>query len=88
VASSQCRTANEYSGGSWIRSQKQKSVLDRRDLKIKNRQKKISALKRNANEEAEDDDGSDDDNADANAGAGNAFGGRVEKKQAKKRSKK
>jgi hypothetical protein len=52
---------------------------------MKNLQKKISALKRNANKEA---DGSDDDDADANAGAGNAFGGREEKKQAKKRSKK
>jgi hypothetical protein len=62
--------------------------LDRRDRKIKNLQKKISVLKRNANKEAEDEDGSDDDDADANAGAGSAFGGREEKMQAKKRSKK
>jgi hypothetical protein len=52
----------------------------------KNLQKKISVLKRYANKEAEDDDDSDDD--DANASAGDAFGGREEKKQAKKRSKK
>jgi hypothetical protein len=70
------------------KSQRQKAVLDRRDQKIKNLQKKISALKRNANKEAEDDDGSDDDDAHAITGAGNAFSGREEKKQAKKRRKK
>jgi hypothetical protein len=60
--------------------------LDRKDRKIKDLQKKISALKRSD----ENDDGSDDDDADANAspGAGNAFGGREEKKQAKKKTKK
>jgi hypothetical protein len=66
------------------KSQRQKSVLDRRDRKIKNLQKSVSALKRNANKEAEDD--SDDD--DPNTSAGDAFGGREEKKQAKKWSKK
>jgi uncharacterized protein (DUF342 family) len=68
--------------------QRQKSVLDRRDRNIKNLQKKVSALKRNANKEAEDDDDSDDDVANANASAGDAFCGREEKKQDKKRSKK
>jgi hypothetical protein len=66
------------------KSQRQKSVFDRRDRKIKNLQKKVSALKRNANQETEDD--SDDD--DPNTSAGDAFGGREEKKQAKKRIKK
>jgi hypothetical protein len=66
--------------------QRQRPILDRKDRKIKNLQKRISALKRNA----ENDDGSDEDDADANAspGAGNAFGGREEKKQAKKKTKK
>jgi hypothetical protein len=52
--------------------------LDRRDRKIKILQKKISALKRNV----ENDDDFDDDGADANAsaGVGNASGGREEKK--------
>ena len=61
------------------RPQKRKSVSDRKDLKIKKLQKKISSLKRNANNGAEDDDGSDDDDTDVHAGAaaGNAFGGRV-----------
>jgi hypothetical protein len=68
------------------KSQKQKSVLDRKDRKIKNLQKKVSALKRHANKEAEDDDDSDNDDVDANAGS--AFGGREKKKHAKKRSKK
>jgi hypothetical protein len=63
------------------KSQRQKSVLDRRDRNIKNLQKKVSSLKRNANKEAEDDDDSDDDVANANASAGDAFGGREEKKQ-------
>jgi hypothetical protein len=66
------------------KSQRQKSVLDRRDRKIKNLQKKVSALKWHANKEAEDDDDSDNDDVDASAGS--AFGGREEKKQAKKRS--
>jgi 3-methyladenine DNA glycosylase/8-oxoguanine DNA glycosylase len=67
------------------KSQKQKSVSNRKDRKIKNLQKKISALKRKAG----DDNASDDDDADASAGAsaGNAFGGREEKKQAKKKTK-
>jgi hypothetical protein len=66
--------------------QRQRSVSDRRDRKIKYLLKKILAVKRNA----ENDDGFDDDDADANAspGAGNAFGGREEKKQAKKKTKK
>jgi lysyl-tRNA synthetase class I len=68
------------------KSQKQKSALDRRDRKIKNLQKKVSALQRQATKEAEDDDDSDNDDAYANAGS--AFGGREEKKQAKKRNKK
>jgi hypothetical protein len=70
------------------KSQRQKSVLDRRDRKIESLLKKISALKCNAIKEAEDDDDSDDDDTNANASAGNAFGGREEKKQAKERSKK
>jgi hypothetical protein len=68
------------------KSQKQKSVLDRRDRKIKNLQKKVSALKRQATKAGEDNDDSDNDDVDANAGS--AFGGREEKKQAKKRNKK
>ena len=65
---------------------KQKAVLYKKDRKIKSLQKKISALKRSA----ETDDGFDDDDADAHAsaGAGDAFGGREEKKQAKKKTKK
>jgi hypothetical protein len=65
--------------------QRQRSVSDRKDRKIKYL-KKILALKRNA----ENDGGFDDDDADANAspGAGNAFGGREEKTQAKKKTKK
>jgi hypothetical protein len=43
-------------------------------------------LKRHANKEDEDDDDSDNDDFDANAGS--VFGGREEKKQTKKRSKK
>jgi hypothetical protein len=54
------------------KSQRHKSLLDRRDRKIKNLQKKVSALKRNANKEAEDD----------------SDGDAQEKKQAKKRIKK
>jgi hypothetical protein len=57
------------------RSQNQKSVLNKKDRKIKNLQKKISALKRHANKEAEEDDGSDDDDANASTNASNAFGG-------------
>jgi hypothetical protein len=57
--------------------------LDKRDRKIKSLQKKISSLKRHA----DNDDGGDDADADASAGAGDAFDGREEKKQAKKRSK-
>jgi hypothetical protein len=64
--------------------QRQKSLLDKRDRKIKNLQKKVSALKRSANQEAED----ESDNEDPNTSAGDAFGGREEKKQAKKRTKK
>jgi hypothetical protein len=70
------------------KSQRQKSVLDRRDRKIKNRQEKVSALKHNPNKEADEDNDSDDDDANFNASAGDAFGGREEKKQAKKRRKK
>jgi hypothetical protein len=58
--------------------------LDRRDRKIKNLQKKVSALKRSANQVVEDK--SDDEYP--NTSAGDAFGGREEKKQAKKRIKK
>jgi hypothetical protein len=53
--------------------QRQKSVLDKRDRKIKNLQKKVSALKRSANQIVEDE---------------SAFGGREKKKLAKKRIKK
>jgi hypothetical protein len=66
------------------KSQRQKSVWDRRDRKISNLQKKVSALKRSANQEADDD--SDDENP--NTSAGDAIGGREEKKQAKERTKK
>jgi hypothetical protein len=66
--------------------QRQRSVLEWKDRTTKNLQKKISAFKRYT----EDDDGLDDNDADADAsaGAGNAFGGREEKKQAKKKTKK
>jgi hypothetical protein len=67
------------------KSQMQKSVLNRRDRKIKNLQKKVSAPKRNGNKQAEDDDDSNDD--DANASARDAFGGREEMNQAEKRIK-
>jgi uncharacterized protein (DUF342 family) len=77
------QTARETDPEIKKRSQKHKSVLDRSDRKIKSLQKKISALKRNASKEAED----DIDDADANAGAGNAFGGREEKKRVKNKSK-
>jgi hypothetical protein len=92
VASPSCRTASDYriraarDKDPEIKSQRQKSVLDRRDRKIKNLQKKVSAMKRNTNKEAEDDD--DSDNDDANASAGDAFDGREEKKEVKKRNKK
>jgi hypothetical protein len=52
--------------------------------KIKNHQKKVSALKRSANQEAED----ESDDEDPNTSAGDAFAGREEKKQAKKWIKK
>jgi hypothetical protein len=64
--------------------QRQKSLLDKRDRKIKNLQKKVSALKRSANQEAED----ESDDEDPNTSAGDAFGGGEEKKQAKKRIRK
>jgi hypothetical protein len=63
---------------------RQKALLDRRDSKIKNLQKKVSALKRSTNQVVED----ESDDEDAYTSAGDAFGGREEKKQAKKRIKK
>jgi hypothetical protein len=59
------RTARDKDPEVKKKSQRQKSVLDRRDRKIKNLQKKVSALKRNAIKAAEDDDDSDDDDANA-----------------------
>jgi hypothetical protein len=67
-----------------IKPQRQKSVMDKRDRKIKNLQKKASALKRSANQILED----ESDDEDPNTSAGDAFGGREEKKLAKKRIKK
>jgi hypothetical protein len=63
--------------------QRQKSVLDKRDRKIKNLQKKISALKRSANQIDED----ESDDEDPNTSAGDAIGGREERKWPRKGSR-
>jgi hypothetical protein len=78
------RAARDKNPGIKKKPQRQKSLLDRRDRKIKNLQKKVSALKRSANQEVED----ESDDEDPNTSAGDAFGGHEEKKQAKKRIKK
>jgi hypothetical protein len=78
------RAARDKNPDNKKKPQRQKSLLDRRDRKIKNLKKKVSALKRIANQEADD----KYDDEDPNTSAGDAFGGRKEKKQAKKRKKK
>jgi hypothetical protein len=78
------RAARDKNPNIMKKPQRQKSVLDKRDRKIKNLQKKVSALKRSANQIVED----ESDDEDLNTSAGDAIGGREKKKLAKKRIKK
>jgi hypothetical protein len=84
------RAAREKDGIKKKLQQQNTANPDKKNRIIKNLKKKISALKRKVGKGGDDDDGSDDEADDAvhtSAGAGNAFGGREEKKQAKKKTK-